>query len=111
MTTQPNNNEDPKVVEEIDIEEFAKSNPGIGAPVAKSYRIRIDKTIKVVATATITGRQILALVDKTPEAYKLYEHSGGRQPIPVGPDEVVDLREPGVERFTTMAKDHTEGAR
>ena len=29
----------------------------------------------------------------------------------IGPDEKVDLRQPGVERFMTMPRDATEGAR
>lgn len=108
MTSQPSQGEE-VTVEEIIIEEFAKENPNKPAPRAKHYRIKIDKEIKVVDTPTITGREILALVNKTPEGYKLYQHFHGRQPVPIAPDQKVDLREPGVERFTTMAKDHTEG--
>lgn len=96
-----------EILEEVEIEEFAKK--GKPVPPAKRYIIRIDKERKVVETPTITGRQILALVGKTPEKFKLYQHKHGHQPILIGPDEVVDLRSPGVERFTTMPKDTTEG--
>jgi len=50
-----------------------------------------------------------AKVGKTPEGFKLYQHKRGHQPILIGPNQVVNLREPGVERFTTMPKDTTEG--
>ena len=69
----------------------------------------MDKQRVVVTTPTITGTQVLAAVGKTPEGFKLYQHKRGHQPIPIGPNDVVNLREPGVERFSTMPKDTTEG--
>jgi hypothetical protein len=96
------------VIELVELEEHARKH-GTEPPHAKHYAFRVDKQRIVVATPTITGRKILAEVGKTPEAYKLYQHKRGHQPIPIGPDEVVNLREPGVERFSTMPKDTTEG--
>jgi hypothetical protein len=93
----------------VDLEEHAKQHPDKPAPPAKQYAFRVDKERVVVDTPTITGREILAKVKKTPEGFKLYQHKRGHQPILIGPDKVVDLREPGVERFTTMPKDTTEG--
>ena len=78
-------------IEEVEIEEYAKK--GQHVPKARRYVIRIDKERKVVHTPTITGRQILALVGKTPEMYKLYEHRRGHQPMLIGPDEVVHLHD------------------
>ncbi|HWZ45245.1 MAG TPA: multiubiquitin domain-containing protein [Candidatus Saccharimonadales bacterium] len=95
-------------VEEVEIEVFAKR--GEKPPPAKRFIIRVDKEKFVVKTETITGVQILALAGKTPEKFKLYELKRGHQPILIEPNTVVDLREEGVERFTTMAKDTTEGA-
>lgn len=95
-------------LEEVEIEELGKR--GMPVPAAKRYIIRIDKERKVVETPTPTGRQILALVNKTPETFKLYQHVHGAQPVQIAPDQVVDLRAPGVERFTTMPRDTTEGA-
>lgn len=97
-----------EVIEIVELEEHAKSH-GTHAPHAKHYAFRVDKTRVVVDTPTITGTQILAKVGKTPQLFKLYQHKRGHQPILIGPDQVVDLREPGVERFTTMPKDTTEG--
>jgi hypothetical protein len=96
-------------VDIVDLEEHAKQHPDKPAPPAKQYAFRVDKERVVVDTPTITGREILAKVKKTPEGFKLYQHKRGHQPILIGPDKVVDLREPGEERFTTMPKDTTEG--
>ena len=95
------------VVEEVDIEEFARSNRPV--PHAKRYVIRIDKERRVVHTPVLSGRQILELVGKTPDKFKLYEHFHGHQPEPIQPDQEVHLHKHKVERFTTMAKDTTEG--
>ncbi len=96
------------LIEIVELEEHAKHH-GTEAPHAKHYAFRVDKERIVVTTPTITGREILAKVDKTSEKFKLYQHKRGHQPIPIGPDHIVNLREPGVERFTTMARDTTDG--
>jgi hypothetical protein len=96
------------IIEIVELEEHSRKH-GTEAPHAKHYAFRVDKQRIVVNNPTITGRQILADVGKTPEAFKLYQHKRGHQPIPIGPNDVVNLREPGVERFTTMPKDTTEG--
>ena len=94
-------------IEEIDVEECLKR--GEKVPRARRYIIRVDKQRLVSHKRKVTGTEILALVGKTPETYKLYQHKRGHQPALVGPNQVVDLGEDGVERFTTMAKDTTEG--
>jgi len=96
------------LIDIVELEEHAKHHGG-EAPHAKHYAFRVDKERIVVTVPTITGREILAKVSKTPEKWKLYQHKRGHQPIPIGPDDVVNLREPGVERFTTMARDTTDG--
>jgi hypothetical protein len=95
------------VDEIIDIEEFAKKK--IKPPHARGYRIRIDKEYKEVHVPVMTGRQILALVGKTPETYLLSQKLHGGQVIPIGADQRVDFRHPGIERFQTLALDPTEG--
>ncbi len=98
-------------VDEIELEVFATQQGGkIGAPKAKKYVIRIDKTKYTVDVPTMTGRQILLLAGKTPpDHYKLTEkeHGGGAKTI--GLDDVVDFQAPGVERFMTLKRDQTEG--
>ncbi len=103
----PNSGEN-EDVDIVDLEEHARTH-GTEAPRAKKYAFRVDKDRVVVDTPIITGREILSEVGKTPEGHKLYQHKRGHQPILVGPDESVNLREKGVERFTTMPKDTTEG--
>lgn len=95
------------VIEEVIVEEYVVQ--GRELPHAQRYVIRIDKDRRVVTTPRLKGREILALVDKTPERYKLYLHEHKQQPRLIGPDDEVDLHRHRVERFTTMAKDTTEG--
>jgi hypothetical protein len=97
------------IFEIIELEDHAKHHHHKPAPHAKHYAFRVDKTRVVVDMPTITGREILAKVGKTPEKFKLYQHKHGHQPIQIGSDQDVNLREPGVERFTTMPRDTTEG--
>lgn len=94
-------------VEEIDVEECIKQ----GHPIkrARRYIIRVDKQRVVSHKGHLTGTEILALVGKKPETHKLYQHKKGHQPTLVAPTEVVDLTKHGIERFTTMPKDTTEG--
>jgi hypothetical protein len=94
-------------IEEIDVEECL--GRGDRVPRARRYVIRVDKQRVISHKGHLTGAEILALVNKTPEGYKLYQHKKGHQPTLVRPDEVVDLTEHGIERFTTMPKDTTEG--
>lgn len=94
-------------IEEIDVEEYVRRGEII--LIARRYIIRVDKQRLISNKRKITGAEILALAGKTPETYKLYQHKRGHQPSLVGPHHVVDLGEDGVERFTTMAKDTTEG--
>lgn len=96
------------MLEEVDIEEYAKA--GKPVPPAKRYKLRIDKEVKVTDSPSPTGRQILALVGKTPEGFALSMKLHGGHAKPVGADEHVDLRQPGVERFMTIPRDATEGA-
>lgn len=100
--------EDCTGIELIELEEHAR-NHGTRPPLAKRYAFRVDKTRLVVETPTIKGVQILSMVGKTPDQFKLYQHKRGHQPFVIEPNQTVDLQEPGVERFTTMPKDTTEG--
>lgn len=102
-------NQSAKHIEEdvIDVEEFARA--GKPVPKGKRYRIRIDKEKFVVSQPTITGKELLSLVGKTPDKYNVYLHVHGGQTKLIKPDEKVDLTAPGVERFTTMKIENTEG--
>ncbi len=101
MGSDKGNNEDI-----IDLEEYAAA--GKPAPAGKKYRIRIDKETKVVEVDHMTGREILALVGKTPVKFILRQRVKGAVK-PVGADETVSFLEPGVERFMTIPNEVTEG--
>lgn len=90
----------------IDIEAYAKE--GKPVPAGRSYRIRIDKEQFTVTTPTISGRSLLELASKNPAKYGVYQHVRGRSSR-VALDATVDLTAPGVERFSTLPLDQTEG--
>jgi hypothetical protein len=95
------------LIEVIDLEEWAKA--GKKPQKAKRYRIRIDKEYKEVTVHEMTGREILALVNKTPEKYLLSQKFHGGVVEPVKPDQIVKFHHHAVERFQTLALDPTEG--
>lgn len=91
----------------IDLEQWAKA--GKKPQRAKRYRIRIDKEYKEVTVHSMTGREILALVGKTPEKYLLSQKFRGGVVEPIKPDQVVEFHHHAIERFQTLALDSTEG--
>ncbi len=93
--------------EVIDVEEYAKE--GRLVPQHRRYRIRIDRERFVVCDPCMTGVEILALVDKTPDKYLLSQKRRGGAAEPIKPDQKVDFTSPGVERFMTLPNDTTEG--
>lgn len=99
--------EEVELLEEIDLEQWAKANKEPRR--AKRYRIRIDKDYKVVEVHSMTGRQILGLVGKTPETYLLSQKFHGGRIEPVTADQVVEFHRHKIERFQTLALDPTEG--
>jgi Multiubiquitin len=94
----------------VDIEECSRI--GRKPPRARHYRIRIDKKQYVVDTAHPTGRALLELAGKTPpEKWILRQIFRNGPAVPIGLDQKVDLTTPGVEKFSTMPKDISDGAR
>jgi hypothetical protein len=96
-----------EIEELIDLEEWAKA--GKTPKRAKVYRIRIDKEKKDVTVPSMTGRQLLGLVNKTPETHMLSQKIRGGAPVPIDADTTVHFDTPGIERFQTLARDPTEG--
>jgi hypothetical protein len=94
-------------IEVIEIEVYARERKPV--PRGKHYRIRVDKERFVVKQPKITQEEILSLVDKQPQLYQVYQHIHGGQTKVIKPGEHVDLTEPGVERFTTLKIENTEG--
>lgn len=93
--------------EAIDLEAFARE--GKQVPKAARYQIRVDKQ-KFIVDSPIKGQAILDLVTKSSNEYRLYEHFHGGQSKVVQPQDDVDLTAPGVERFTTMKIENSEGS-
>ena len=95
-----------KEEEPIELEDFAKQ--GRAVPAGKRYRIRVD-TARFVVESPITGRALLGLVGKSPNEWDLILKLRPQGQRPIGPDDSVDLTEPGVERFVTMKRQVTDG--
>ena len=74
MATEP---EDDFEEEEVDVEEFVKQ--GKRVPRAKRYRIRIDKERYVVNAPFITKAELLALVGKTADKWRIHQKLRGGQ--------------------------------
>ncbi len=88
--------------EEIeDLEECARS--GRIPETGKRYRVRIDDERYVIADPVPTGRQLLDEAGKRPtEEHLLFQWQHGGMLEEIRPDETVDLRQPGIERFITF---------
>jgi hypothetical protein len=93
--------------EEVDVEEYAKQ--GKPVPRAKRYRIRIDRERFVVMKPFITKAELLALVNKTADKWRIHQKLRGGQMDEVTDSENVDLRGKGVERFVTVELSQTDG--
>ena len=103
--SKPQNHGDHSEV--IDLEEYAKT--GRDVPPDRRYQIRIDRERFVVHRPSITGQDILALVNKTPEHYLLHQRLRGGATRTIEADEKVDLTGKGPERFMTMKRETQEG--
>lgn len=97
-----------KVINEVVLEDYGSADKDV--PKSKVYVIRIDKHTFRYTDQFITGEQLLELVEKQPiEQYKVFQKLCGGQRKEILPDEVVDLRSKGIERFQTVPLCETEG--
>jgi len=97
-------------VDELDVEAFTKENEAAEKPRARVYVLRVDRETVRVEKPIVTGAEILDLVGKTPVTHKLFQKVRRKDPVPVNPEETVNLRAPGIERFQTIPMDTTEGS-
>ena len=105
---QPENDKQEHLVDEVDLETYAKS--GQKPPKAHRYRVRIDENYYVVHKANVTGRELLELAAKLPPtAFILTQKIRGGAVRTIDLDDVVDLSAPGVERFNTLPREVQEG--
>lgn len=93
--------------EVINLEEYAKA--GKPVPKEQEYKFRVDKTEVAVTQEKITGAEILTLAGKTPPQNFILQQKIKSQVVRIGLNDVVDLTEPGVERFMTIPNEVTEG--
>lgn len=77
-------------------------------PSCSRYLIRVDKTRIIFDVPNPSGRQILVRAGKDP-ATTMLNQKIGKAFKPIGLDEKVDLTACGVERFTTLPNEQTEG--
>lgn len=88
---------------EVDVFEHAEQQREV--PDAKVYRVRIDCEIVKVHTATPTGEQLLAKVEKRSCAYELIAEFVHHRNEVVEPGETIDLRKRGLKGFITAHKE------
>jgi len=101
-----------ELLDELDIEQFAKENAAnCDKPRAKVYIIRVDRKTLRVPRPELTGKELLRLVEKTPQTHKIFQKIKGGETKEIEPDETVSFVRPGVERFMTIPCDTTEGSR
>ncbi len=87
----------------IDLEEYACSQRPV--PLARQYRIKIDGEHYFVQFPTITGSKLLELAHRDgPLVFEVIQHFHHQQTEVIDPSTEVDLRRPGVEKFTTEPK-------
>lgn len=97
------------VDEIIDLEVYIREQKRV--PLARGYRIRIDKGHYVADRPSLSARALLALAGKAPaEKYVLRQIVHG-QPIKLDLDDTIDFRAPGIEKFKTMLKTAQDGGR
>jgi len=94
----------------IDLEELFiadKHHPEHDPGTIILYRIKVDDQYHNIKHPHIEGKAILALEGKTPEHFEVkqrFKEHGKTELKLIHPDELVDLRKPGIERFITEKK-------
>ena len=91
----------------VDTESCARH--GRRPPKGHKYRIRIDGKKYVVDRAKLNGVEILREASKSPEEWELNLKMRGGEREPIGGDDLVDVSQPGVERFETVRKQQQYG--
>lgn len=105
-----NNGHDEKVIK-VDLEEVfhgrQKHHEDHDPGTVVYYVFKLDKVSFEKKQFKWTGLELLALVGLTPDKYRLFQLGEGHKEIK--PDEVVNLKECGIERFKSVAKHANEG--
>lgn len=92
----------------IDIAQYAKDDKIV--PAGHHYKIMVDRDTITIDQESMTGREILAKVGKTPiERFQLNQRFKGGKVVKVGYDQRVSFLDPGIEKFMTIPLDQFEG--
>ena len=87
----------------VDLEELARNEHHV--PHARRYRIKVDQTYHEVRQPEISGEVILKLAGKIGDlVYEVVQHFRGGREERIADHQNVNLRTPGVERFTSVPK-------
>lgn len=74
------------------------------------FKVQIDREVYNIPERCRTGAQLLELAGKVPvDQYQLYQKLKAGKVEKVAYDEEVCFDDPGLERFTTQKKSHTDG--
>ena len=76
----------------------------------KKYKFKVRNDVYETTKQFITGREVLEMAGLTPpERYKLDIRLKGNHVHEVTLDEAVDLGQPGIEKFSYITRDQSEG--
>lgn len=96
----------PVLITQFDLMKHCECNEP--SPTVRTYRIKVQETKYTVNSPQLTGSEILKLSGHDPKSYMLNQRIN-RRFEPVGLDDVVDFTQCGIERFTTLPNEQTEG--
>jgi Multiubiquitin len=87
----------------VDLEELARNEHHV--PHARRYRIKVDQSYHEVHQPEISGEAILKLAGRIGDiVFEAFQHFRGGREERIGDHQIVNLRTPGVEKFTTVPK-------
>lgn len=76
----------------------------------KKFKFMVRNKVFETEKRYITGKEVLEMAGLIPpSAYKLDLKMRGNSYREIGLDEVVDLGDPGIEKFTYISRDQSEG--
>lgn len=76
----------------------------------EKYKFKVRSEVFETENQFITGREVLEMAGLVPpSAYKLDLKMKGNRYQEIGLDETVDLSNPGIEKFTYISRDQSEG--
>lgn len=78
-------------------------------PKGHTYKIKVDKSLFETNVESLSGREILELAGYKPEDYYLKQILKGNSPVDVKMDQIINVIDPGLERFVTIPKEASDG--